>query len=93
MVGRVINLFMWGYQESYRITIRLLAREVLKELGAPEEAEVLLVGARSPNSWNPNPVCVEPEDGKWRLSLFDGLLDSVESTYRNVSVVPRPSGK
>lgn len=83
MVGRVINLFMWGYQESYRITIRLLAREVLKELGAPEEAEVLLVGARSPNSWNPNPVCVEPEDGKWRLSLFDGLLDSVESTYRN----------
>ncbi|BAK76728.1 hypothetical protein NH8B_1913 [Pseudogulbenkiania sp. NH8B] len=83
MVGRVINLFMWGYQESYRIHIRLLARDVLKELGAPAEAEVLLVGARSPDSKNPNPVCVEPEGGKWLLSLFDGLLDSIESTYRD----------
>lgn len=83
MIGRVINLFMWGYQDSYRIRIQLLARDVLKRLGAPAEAEVLLVGVRSPNSENPNPVCVEPEDGKWPLSLFDGLLDSVESTYRN----------
>ncbi|EGR4402042.1 hypothetical protein O1B84_002386 [Vibrio cholerae] len=83
MGGRVINLFMWGYQDSYRIRMRSLARDVLRELGAPAEAEVLLVGARSPNSRNRNPVCVEPEDGKWPLSLFDGLLDSVESTYRN----------
>ncbi|STQ90003.1 hypothetical protein [Iodobacter fluviatilis] len=83
MVGRVINLFMWEYQESYRIQIRSLARDVLEVLGAPAEAEVLIVGARSPNSMNPNPVCVEPENGKWHLSLFDGLLDSVESTYRN----------
>lgn len=83
MGGRVINLFMWGYQDTYRIRIQLLARDVLRELGAPAEAEVLLVGARSPDSGNRNPVCVEPEDGKWPLSLFDGLLDSVESAYRN----------
>ncbi|MDT9673744.1 hypothetical protein F6R97_03615 [Pseudomonas sp. JV414] len=83
MAGQVIYLFMWGYQVSYRIHIRSLARNVLKELGAPAEAEVLLVGARSPESKNPNPVCVEPEDGKWPLTLFDGLLDSVESTYRD----------
>ncbi|CAM3528292.1 conserved hypothetical protein [Xenorhabdus nematophila F1] len=83
MSGRVINLFMWGYQDSYRVQIRSLARDVLRELGASAEAEVLLVGARSPDSGNRNPVCVEPEYGKWPLSLFDGLLDSVESTYRN----------
>ena len=83
MGGRVINLFMWGYQDTYRIQIQLLARDVLRELGAPAEAEVLLVGARSPDSGNRNPVCVEPEDGKWPLSLFDSLLDSVESAYRN----------
>lgn len=83
MGGRVINLFMWGYQEHYRIRIQILARDVLKVLGAPSEAEVLLVGARRPNSENRNPVCVEPEAGKWPLSLFDGLLDSVESTYLN----------
>ncbi len=83
MAGRCINLFMWGYQVSYRIHIRSLVREVLKHLGAPAEAEVLLVGARKPGSTNPNPVCVEPEDGKWPLALFDSLLDSVESTYKN----------
>lgn len=83
MAGRMINLFMWGYQESFRIHIRSLARETLKLLGAPAEAEVLLVGVRKPESKNRNPVCVEPEDGKWPLALFEGLLDSVESTYSN----------
>jgi hypothetical protein len=82
MSGRTIYLFMWGYQDTYRIHIRSLVRNVLKELGAPPEAEVILVGARSPDSTNPNPVCVEPEDGKWPIRLFDGLLESIESTYR-----------
>ncbi|WP_269933755.1 hypothetical protein [Serratia liquefaciens] len=82
MAGSIINLFMWGYQDSYRIHIQILARDVLKKLGAPADAEVLLVGARRPGSKNANPICVEPEDGKWHLSLFEGLLDLVESTYK-----------
>lgn len=61
----------------------MLAQDVLKKIGAPPDAEVLLVGARSPDSKNPNPVCVEPEDGKWPLSLFNGLLDSIELAYQN----------
>ncbi|HHQ4709750.1 TPA: hypothetical protein ACSP0D_003874 [Aeromonas veronii] len=83
MDGHYINLFMWGYQSHYRIQIQRLARDVLKRLGAPSEAEVILVGARSPNSDNRNPVCIEPEDGKWQLSLFDNLIDSIEVTYNN----------
>lgn len=83
MAGSIINLFMWGYQDSYRIHIQILARNVLKKLGAPADAEVLLVGARRPGSKNANPICVEPEDGKWHLSLFKGLLDSVESIYKS----------
>ncbi|MGX9934804.1 hypothetical protein ACVFVO_05425 [Advenella kashmirensis] len=83
MAGNVIYLFMWGYQASYRIQIQILARNVLAKLGAPTDAEMLLVGARRPGSQNKNPVCVEPENGKWQLSLFQGLLDSVESTYQN----------
>ncbi|MBO6827730.1 MAG: hypothetical protein JJ879_16130 [Sneathiella sp.] len=81
MPRSIINLFMWGYQEHYRTSIQDLAREVLRELGAFVEAEVLLVGARKPGSKNPNPVCVEPENGKWPLSLFDGLLEAVERAY------------
>ncbi|WP_047128796.1 hypothetical protein [Xanthomonas arboricola] len=83
MTGSIIYLFMWGYQASYRVHIQILARNVLKKLGAPADAEVLLVGARRPGSENANPICVEPEDGKWQLSLFEGLLDSVESTYQS----------
>jgi hypothetical protein len=74
---------MWGYQDSYRVHIEILARNVLEKLGAPEEAEVLIVGARRPSSNNTNPVCVEPEDGKWPISLFDGLLNEIESNYQN----------
>ncbi|WP_186130504.1 hypothetical protein [Burkholderia gladioli] len=83
MAGSIIYLFMWGYQASYRVHIQILARNVLNKLGAPADAEVLLVGARRPGSENANQVCVEPEDGKWQLSLFEGLLDSVESTYQS----------
>jgi hypothetical protein len=81
--GKTIYLFIWGYQDTYRKQIQILARNVLENLGAPAEAEVLLVGALSPDSNNINPICLEPEDGKWSLSLFDGLLDSVESNYQN----------
>ncbi|MGO4799681.1 hypothetical protein ACEN2T_10390 [Pseudomonas sp. W22_MBD1_FP4] len=83
MAGGLIYLFMWSYQVSYRIHIQILARDVLQKLGAEANAEVLLVGARSPDSDNRNHVCIEPEDGKWSPSLFEGLLESVESTYRN----------
>ncbi len=82
MKGRTIYLFMWGYQDSYRISLQGLARGVLSKLGVVDDAYVLLVGARAPGSNNPNPVCVEPEDGQWPLSLFDGLLDEVESKYK-----------
>lgn len=77
---------MWGYQPHYRIAVELLTREVLRELGADVEATVLLVGARCPGSRNPNPVCIEPEDGKWPLSLFDGMLEAIESIYDNHSL-------
>lgn len=82
MSGRTIYLFMWGYQGSYRISLQGLARIVLSKLGVMDDAYVLLVGARAPGSSNPNPVCVEPEDGQWPLALFEGLLDDVESKYK-----------
>ena len=46
-------------------------------------AECLLVGARIPGRKNPNGVCIEPEDGKWPLSLFVGLLDDIEAEVAN----------
>lgn len=78
-----IDLFMWGYQPHYRSAVQYLARSVLKELGAGVDVDacVLVVGVRRPGSSNPNAVCVEPEDDRWPLSIFDGLLQSIESIY------------
>ena len=79
MAPNSISLFMWGYQPHFRISFESLMNDVLSTLGASEPgAECLLVGAKIPGHHNPNSVCVEPEDGKWDIDLFDGLLDLIE---------------
>ena len=78
MRGKPIKLFMWAYQSHFRFYFQILANNVIQELGVPDAgAECLLVGARIPDHSNPNDVCVEPEDGKWPLQVFNGLLDSI----------------
>lgn len=70
---------MWGYQPTFRRLYESLMSDVMKELGISEPAvECLLVGAKSLGCLNPNSVCVEPEDGKWNIDSFDGLLDLFE---------------
>lgn len=81
MARQTISLFMWGYQPHFRHSIEYLATDVLKGLGVAVDAMALLVGVRRPGQANRNPVCVEPEDGRWPLALFDGLVDSVEDVY------------
>lgn len=72
---------MWGYQPHFRHSVEYLAKEVLRSLGVGVDTTALLVGARKPESSDRNPICVEPEDGKWPLALFDGLLEAVEEIY------------
>ena len=75
---------MWGYQSHFRSHFKLLANNVIKELGEPSaRAECLLVGARIPNRENCNDVCIEPEDSKWGIKLFDGLLNLIEMEVAN----------
>ena len=85
MTKDTIDLFMWGYQGHYRIGIQILIRDVFKELGLEVDAEVLVVGARAPDALKRNKVCIEPENQKWDLALFDGLLDLIESAYKDHS--------
>lgn len=81
---KTITLFMWPYQHHFRWNIEYLMNAVLETLGVTEfRAECLLIGVRIPNRQNPNDVCVEPEDGKWPIKLFDGLLDSVKVEVSN----------
>ena len=80
MKGKSINLFMWGFQPHFRFEIEFCMNEVMEKFGVSEAgAECLLVGARIPDHRNPNGVCVEPEDGKWPITLFEGLLETIET--------------
>lgn len=80
MQHNTITLFMWGYQPYYRDSVESAMNSVMKELGVFDAgAECVLVGARIPGKENQNEVCVEPEGGKWRVELFNGLLAAVEA--------------
>jgi len=73
-----INLFMWGYQTHFRTLLEYRAKSVFQLLGAETEPRVFLVGTRRPTSEQGHPVCIEPEDGLWPLTLFEGLPEKVE---------------
>lgn len=83
MRRHTIYLFMWGYQPHFRALLESRSKDVLAQIGAGLAPKVLLVGARAPGNKNPNPVCIEPEDGEWPLTLFSGLLDAIEDTVSN----------
>lgn len=83
MSQQTIDLFMWGYQPHYRIFLESRTKDVFKQLGIEADPKVLLVGALAPQKNNPNPVCVEPEDGEWSLTLFADLPNLIESIVEN----------
>ncbi len=84
MKRHLIHLFMWGYQPHFRALLESRSKDVFVQIGVRLAPKVLLVGARAPNNENPNPVCIEPEDGEWSLTLFSGLLDTIEDTVSNL---------
>ena len=77
-----IKLFMWGYQPHYRVSLEIATERVFEELGVEVHPRVLLVGAldtRKQDRRDRNPVCIEPEDGEWPLTIFVDLLNSIET--------------
>lgn len=79
MEPKVIRLFMWSYQHHFRDAVQHCMTDVLKELGVPDaRPECFLVGVRIRGQEVRNEVCLEPEDGEWRLDLFSSVLGDVE---------------
>ena len=74
----VIQQFMWGYQHYFRIGLQHDAKRLFDTLGIDLQPLAVLVGARKPDIYDRNAVCVEPEDGDCSVSFFDGLLEDIE---------------
>lgn len=83
MKQKTISLFIWGYQQHFRIGLQTDANSVLRALGVETEAVTLLIGVADPGRANPNPICIEPENGRWSLHLFADLMEDVERTVAN----------
>jgi hypothetical protein len=75
-----ITYFMWGYQQHFRVTLESHAERVLKELAPDLKPEALLVGVHVSEGKGFD-VCVEPEDGKWPLDLFNDLKIRIDELY------------
>lgn len=80
--GKLINLFIWGWQEHFRINLEHLATHVFKEIGIKAEPVVLLVGVRREGVEDAHPVCIEPENGRWTLDIFAELSAAIEQKQR-----------
>ncbi|WP_335968402.1 hypothetical protein [Acinetobacter bereziniae] len=82
---KTITYFMWGYQEHFNFSLRYETKSILNSIGIDDvEPETFLVGIRSSVlSNNHFPICIEPEDGKWVLSLFDNFSIILQSETDN----------
>ena len=72
----VINLTIENY-------LNFAPKKSSEELGVEAAPKVLLVGALAPQKQDGNPVCIEPEDGEWALTIFTDLLNSIEAIVQD----------
>ncbi|MBD2099173.1 DNA integrity scanning protein DisA nucleotide-binding domain protein [Trichocoleus sp. FACHB-591] len=75
--------FMWPYQSHFRSQIESRAKKALVELGANIPVKALLVGVRLPEVSKDHPVCIEPEDEEWDISIFQGIHKRAGEIFTN----------
>jgi hypothetical protein len=76
-----ITLFMFPFQHSLRVGLKILAKSVLGQLGIEAEIKTLLVGVRRPGMAVSHPLCIEPENAEWTLDIFDGVPQAVQEAF------------
>jgi hypothetical protein len=77
---KVIQQFMWTYQNVLRDLVAVHADLLFKEIGWEVKSQAFLVGVRAPDRPGPNRVCLEPEDGKWSFAKFADLDAAVAAS-------------
>jgi RNAse (barnase) inhibitor barstar len=73
MNNNVINLFMWGFQQSFRISIKGTAESLFNQLDSKLRPEVFLIGVLVDERKDRHPICLEPEDCGYDVKAFAEL--------------------
>jgi len=76
-----ITYFMWGYQWHFNRSLKYNIQTLLESIGIDDiKLDTFLVGIRSPELSDEGfPICIEPEDGKWDLSIFDNFAQKLSN--------------
>jgi hypothetical protein len=78
--GDTIELFMWGFQRTFRSAVEIALRKSPEVLGATVEPTVFLIGLLKEGG-SGHQLCVEPEDGPIVPADFDGLHDRATELF------------
>jgi hypothetical protein len=78
--GDTIELFMWGFQRTFRSAVESALQRSLEVLGVSVEPTVFLIGLLKEGG-SGHPLCVEPEDGPIGPADFDGLRDRAAELF------------
>ena len=65
-----IDLFMWGYQRHFQVSVQHAAKDLFRKIDPDLEPTTFLLGLVRAPAEDKHPVCLEPEDCGWRPSDF-----------------------
>ncbi|MEU8587032.1 diadenylate cyclase [Streptomyces sp. NPDC048664] len=82
MSGRVIEQFMWGFQDSFRISIEHEVEEAFKQVDFDAEGRCILVGFRAAGQ-HPFPICVEQGEDLYSTVDLAGVKLLAATKYRD----------
>ena len=69
-MGNVIDLFMWGYQQHFQISLQVSAEGLFNAIDPRLKPTVFLLGILTDKRDDRHPVCIEPEDCGYSVRAF-----------------------
>lgn len=69
-MGNVIDLFMWGYQQHFQISLQVSAEGLFNAIDPRLKPTVFLLGILTDKRDDRHPVCIEPEDCGYSVGAF-----------------------
>lgn len=69
-MGKVIDLFMWGYQQHFQISLQVTAEGLFNAIDQRLKPTVFLFGILTDKRDDRHPICIEPEDSGYSVKAF-----------------------
>jgi len=73
MSGNLINFFMWGYQQHFRVSVEVAAKDLFSLLDKKFTPKVFLVGVLVDERNDRHSICLEPENCGFKIESFANL--------------------